>query len=131
LERYIEKTNQKEILIGNHRLQLGDDKILYFTGIGEYNNDSAHEIMMAGLMLANMVEGKVNVFINHNMAGKPTSEARKTFIEMTEHEKFGKIAHWGLHPVAKVLAQFVIGISRKKDMRFFKTKEEAIAWLKK
>jgi len=28
------------------------------------------------------------------------------------------------------MASFFMGASKKKDMRFFKTKEEALAWLK-
>ena len=46
------------------------------------------------------------------------------------NEKFGKIAHWGINPVAKILASFVMGLSKKTEMRFFTSKEEALAWLK-
>ena len=49
---------------------------------------------------------------------------------MLENEKIGKVALFGLHPVARVIAAFIMGITRKKDMRFFKSKEEALAWLK-
>jgi len=120
----------REIMVGKNRLHLGNDNILFFTGIGEYDEKTAFAIKEAGLRLANMVEGKVSVILDHNMAGKPSLKARAVFRKMTEHEKFGKIAHWGVHPVARVLASFVMNISKKKDMRFFKTKEEALTWLK-
>jgi len=87
------------------------------------------KIKEAGLKLANMVDGKVDVILDHNKAGKTSSKTRKIFKEMTEHEKFGKIAHYGVHPVAKVLASFIMGMSKKTDMRFFKTKKEALAWV--
>ena len=49
---------------------------------------------------------------------------------MHEDEKLVKIAIFGLNPVARVIASFIMGVAKKKDQRFFKTKEEALAWLK-
>jgi hypothetical protein len=46
---------------------------------------------------------------------------------MTEHPKSGRIACFGLSPVAKIIASFVMGISGNKNYRFFKTEEEASA----
>ena len=70
------------------------------------------------------------MLIDITKAKKQSPEARMTWKELSEHEKIEKIALFGLHPVARVLASFIIGQSKKKDMRFFKTKEEALAWLK-
>ena len=53
--------------------------------------------------------------------------ARKVFQELAEHKKQGKNAFYGMHPVARVLAAFFMGMSKKKDMGFFKTKEQAVA----
>ena len=47
-----------------------------------------------------------------------------------ELEKIGKIAMFGMHPVARVVASFVMGVTNKEDMRFFKSKEDALLWLK-
>lgn len=33
-------------------------------------------------------------------------------------------------PVTRVLAYFVIGVTGEKDIRFFKTREETLTWLK-
>jgi hypothetical protein len=121
----------REILVGNNRLHLDENNILHFIGIGTCDERLALAIRNASLQLANLVEGNVNVIINHNNAGKPSSKARMIFKEMTEHEKFGKIAHFGIHPVARILASFIMGVSRKRDMRFFTTEKEALAWLKK
>ncbi len=120
----------REIWIGKNRIYLDEDNILYYTGFGEHDEKTAIEIMKASLRLANMVEGKVDVILDHNNAGKSCPATRNIYKGMTEHEKFGKIAHWGVHPVARVLASFVMGTSRKKEMRFFKTREQALAWLK-
>jgi len=70
------------------------------------------------------------MLLDINKAGQVSSGARKIGKETFEDEKVGKVAFVGLHPVARVIASFVMGVTRKKDMRFFKTKEEALAWLK-
>ncbi len=49
---------------------------------------------------------------------------------MLEDKIFGKVALFGLHPVARVVASFFMGATKKKDMRFYKTRGEALAWLK-
>jgi hypothetical protein len=50
--------------------------------------------------------------------------------EIIENERTDRIAIFGLHPVARVIASFIMGVTKKKEMRFFKTKEEALRWLK-
>lgn len=121
---------EKEIWVGESRFYLGEDDIIYCTIVGDIDAEMAIAMDEATLKLMNMVEGKVNVFTDDNKAGKPSAEARKIMQEFILHEKYGKLAIFGLHPVARVLASFVIGASKKEDMRFFKTKEEALAWLK-
>ncbi len=120
----------REIWVGKNRIYLGEDNVLCVTNVGEIDEKLAIEIKEAVLKLMNMVEGKVHTLTDLNKAGKSTSQARKVFQELAEHEKQGKNAFYGMHPVARVLASFFMGISKKKDMRFFKTKEEARAWLK-
>jgi len=52
--------------------------------------------------------------------------ARKSF----EAEGVGKVAMIGMHPVARMIMSFVMGITQKKDICVFKTKEDALKWLK-
>ena len=120
----------REIWVGENHSYLGEDNIVYTTIVGEVDENMAIAIREAHLKFMNMVEGKMNSLVDLNKAGKQPPEARKIGNEMFEHERIGKIALFGLDPVARVIASFVMGVSRKKDMRFFKKKEEALAWLK-
>ena len=120
----------REIWVGKNRLYLGEDNTLYISDVGKIDEKIAILCKNAAFKLSSMVEGKVNVFIDINQSGKQSSETRKVWKEFSEHEKFGKIALFGMHPVARVIASFVMGATKKKNMRFFKTKEEALAWLK-
>ncbi len=127
----VKQVSEREIWVGENRLYLEEDNVLCIINVGEIDEKIAIEIKEAVLKIMNMVEGKVHTITDLNKAGKTTSRARKVFQELAEHEKQGKNAFYGMHPVARVLASFFMGISKKKDIRFFKTKEEALTWLKK
>jgi hypothetical protein len=124
------ENKDREIRVGENKLYLGEDNVLYVTVVGEIDEKIAIAIKEADLKFKNMVEEKYDVLADMNKSGKHSSEARKIWKEMTEHEKTGKVAMFGMHPVARIIASFVMGVSKKKDMRFFKTKEEALLWLK-
>ena len=127
----IKQVSEREIWVGENRFYLGEDNIICITMGPEYTDEKIALVCKeVSLRIFNMVEGKVNELIDLNKAGKQSSEARKIGREMFEHEKVGKVALFGMHPVARVIASFVMGVSKNKDMRFFKTKEEALAWLK-
>ena len=120
----------REIWIGENRLYLGEDDILHITIVGELDEETQIAINEAGYKLMSTVGGKVHALIDINKAGKISPGARKRQLEVSEHDKTGKVAIFGLHPVARVIASFFMGVSQKKDMRFFKTEEEALAWFK-
>ena len=121
---------EREIWVGGNRVYLGEDNILRLTILGDVNEETEIEINEACYKLMEMVEGKTLALIDLNRAGKTSPGARKRHKEISEYQKTGKVALFGLHPVAMVIASFTMGLSKKQDMRFFKTKEEALAWLK-
>ncbi len=121
---------EREIWVGENRLYLGEDNIIRITIVGELDEETQIRINDAGYKLMNTVGGKMHALVDNNKAGKMSPGARKRQAEISEYEKTGKVALFGLHPVARVIASFFMGISRNKDMRFFKTEEEALAWLK-
>ena len=126
----IKQVSEREIWVGESRLYLGEDNILYINIVGEVDEKTAIAIKEADLKFKNIVEEKFDVLADLNRTGKPSIEARSIWRKMAEHEKSGKIAMFGMHPVARVIASFIMGVTKKKDMRFFKTKEDALAWLK-
>jgi len=121
---------EKEIWVGKSRFYLGEDNILYETVVGEVDEKMVRAMNDATNKLTDTVKGKVNVLVDLSRTGKSTLGARKQARERLEVEGIGKVALFGLHPVARVLASFFMGVTRKEDMRFFKTREEALAWFK-
>ena len=126
----VKQVSEREIWTGGNRFYFGEDDIMYVELVGEYDLHGALALRDAYLKLLNNVNGKVNIFVDNSRSGKPSQEARKIFAEMTEHEQCGKIAVFGLNPVTRVIASFVLGGGKKKDTQIFKTKDEALKWLK-
>jgi 50S ribosomal subunit-associated GTPase HflX len=128
------EAKDREIWVGQNWLYLSEDNILHVIGGGDVDEELAIKLKEAVLKdffnLEELKGKKIPTLIDVNKAGRQSSKARKIWKELVEHEKTGKIAFCGLHPVASVIAAFVMGISRKEDMRFFKTREEALSWLK-
>jgi len=126
----IRKVNEREIWVGENRLYIGEDNILYETMVGKQDLETMIAIMGAHDKLKNLIEGKINIIVDINKADAAPSEARKFTQEKLMIGEHGKIALCGMQPVARVIASFLMGVSKKKDMRFFRTKEEALAWIK-
>lgn len=128
-ERLVREVNEKEAWVKENYLYLKEN-IVFDIAKGETNEAIALAIKDCVFHFASFCEEKINLFVDLTNAGKPTSQARKVYKTISEDERIGKIALVGLHPVARVLAASLMMISGKKDLRFFKNKEEAIAWLK-
>ncbi len=126
----IRKVSEREIWVEENKLYLDEDNILCIIAVGFADEKTMIAIKENSQKLVAKVEGKGDVLVDLNKAEKPSPEARKIWKELNENEEAGKVAVFGLHPVARVLASFTMGVSKKKDMRFFKTKEDAIKWLK-
>jgi len=127
-EKMVEK--KKEVRIGNTGICLDEDNILHITSFGDIDEETAKTIFDACAEMAAPTAGIVDILIDLNHCGTVSAKARRFAKVSFEKDDTGKVALFGLHPVARVLASFVIGVTRKKDLRFFKTEEEALAWLK-
>ncbi len=112
------------------QLIFGNNNIIYVAMGGRPDNDVALNIKSIVLDFINASEDKVNFLVDLNKVGQPSSEARKIFKDLQEHNKVSKTALFGIHTIEKILASFVMSVSKKGNQRFFSTKEEALTWLK-
>jgi hypothetical protein len=124
-----EKISDGEYFVnGTHILLLGND-IVYVEPHGEQSDESAQLLFELYLQHKFIGSTPTKYLINLNFAGKNSPGARKTWQQIGELETTLKIAYYGLHPVAKVLASFVIGFAGKRNSRFFFDRGDAIKWL--
>ena len=124
------QTNQ-EMLVGQNKFFLGNDNILYVFAIGDADGESAATFNKVVTRFRNQLSKPVTgVLVDLDKAGASTPEARKVWRQMSEEgDQTIPAAFIGLHPVARVLAAFLIGVSSNKNLRFFSRKEDAVNWL--
>lgn len=125
----IYRKDDREFWIGESRTILTDQNIIHVNVVGEQTDEIALLQKQLNLKLFEMVKGEVAFLIDLNRSGKNSPGARATWHQMAAHEKVRKAAIFGLNPVVRVIASFVIGFSVKKNERFFKTEQEARSWL--
>lgn len=126
----VSRVNDYEMQIGENRTTLLPDlNIIHVVAVGEQTTEIANLQREIASEFFKMTNGKIHFLIDLNRAGKNSPEARKTWTQLSEHEKTSKVAIFGLHPVARVLASFVIRVSNSNNQRFFTTQDEAMSWL--
>ncbi len=126
----LERIGEREFRVMQNTIKLLDDNILYIEAVGEQTDELADIIQNNYKRIYSLFPGKVKQLVNINKSGKSSIAVREMYKEMGEDELTEKVAVYGAHPVARVLAAFVIGVSGMKGTRFFKTEEDALAWLK-
>ena len=121
---------KREIRVANSEFYLDEENILHIVSYGDLDEDDYEDMSAATIKATEDIEGKVNILVDINHCGKVPAKVRRMAKRDFEKETTGKVAMFGMHPVARILASFIIGITRKEDIRFFKTEAEALAWLK-
>jgi hypothetical protein len=125
------KTGDNEFLLGENRITVMENSILYIEVIGEQTDEHARLINENIHMVLASVPGKMRQLINLNRSGKSSPLSRQVFKKLNDEHISEKVAVFGIHPVARVLAMFVTGITQQNNVRFFTNEVEALNWLRK
>jgi hypothetical protein len=125
--RYISET---EVRNGANEITLMEGNILFCIAKGIQTDQMAMAQKEINRKFSQMVNGKVNFLIDLNECGKNSPLARKIWKEETDDEGTNKVALYGIHPVARVVAIFVMKVVSKNNIQFFTNREEALKWIK-
>lgn len=127
--KFVYNVGDSTIIFNNHIERLEDDIVLV-TAWGEITGEiaRAHYHYFNAFMKESPVPLKYIIDLNN--CGKNDPEARNIWKELSEHTLVDKVVLYGLHPVTRVIASFVMRLSRNKNLRFYNLKEEAMQWLK-
>jgi hypothetical protein len=124
-----EKVTCSEFWVGPTQVRLTEGNLLNVKAVGPQTYDTAVAQLNIFEQICHEVNGPLNFIIDLNDAGKNSPEARKVWKDVSENEYTGKIALVGIHPVARVIAGFVLSISLSSKMQFFSTREKALKWI--
>jgi len=116
--------------VGDDILYIHEGNVIHAVVVGYQSAELSLKVSEKCRELANQIEGKHHYLIDLNKCGKNEADARKNWKELSSDVKTDKVATFGMNPVARVIANFVIGTYEGKNIRFFKNEKDALAWLK-
>lgn len=109
---------------------MDEEHILHITTVGGINEDIAFK---AKDLIIDVLKNRsycVNILADLNKIGQDSPQANKIWKELGALNNTGKIAFTGLHLVAQLFATFLMARHRKKHMKFFRDKNDALNWLR-
>lgn len=125
----IKRISDIEYCVGENRTKLIHGNVIFVTARGEQTDEIAIEQQKIDKQLSKVAMRSIKYLIDLNNCGKNSPKARATWKRLADDENTLQVALFGMHPVARVVASFVMTVSKKNNQRFFKTKEEALKWL--
>jgi hypothetical protein len=120
----------KEAWVGESSFCMRPDGIFHVTTIGDVDDKIAEISKEAILNLEAKVGKARGVMVDLNKAGKQSPQARKIWKSMHNPGENIKVALYGMNPVSRVIASFFLQMMVDKKIKFFKTEDEALSWLK-
>lgn len=121
----------KETRVDEHWFRLEDCNIISITINGDVDTAAAVKFTEVTEGFLQSAGQKLHMLIDLNKAGNASLEARHEGKARMADDRIAKIAYFGLHPVARMIAFFMIELARNNKMRFFGTEEAARQWLLK
>ena len=115
--------------IGENSVEISENHVVNVIAVGEQTDEIAGRHLRFHQEICTSGARNLRYLIDLNRAGKNSHGARKIWQEISESAGTDKVALFGRHPVARVMANFVIGAVSKDNMRFFSSKKEAEKWL--
>ncbi len=130
----IERIGEGEYAIGENRVKITEGKYIVYhvstSGVQTPEVAAAHGELINETLFKS--DKQVQFLIDLNHCGKNSPQARECWRNYTMLEKTHKVAIFGMHPVARMVASFVMGtISKLERYRFFNTETEARDWFNK
>lgn len=105
------------------------DNIVRYTICASVNNDEAMSLSTIGKRYLEGGQAQY-VIIDLRRYMDFSASARKILVEFLQNDKIKKTAFFGGNVFVKTLAAFVIAAAGKKNVKFFDTEENALAWFK-
>ena len=119
-----------------HKNKIWREKnIIHFLIADEVNPGDAKYLKDKGVshidtILAEYPQKKVLVIIDIQKASIFSSQARKSWAEFLQNTNIHRTAIFGGNVIVKTIASFIIGASQMKNVQYFRTKQDALHWLR-
>ncbi|WP_167605232.1 hypothetical protein [Maribellus sediminis] len=126
----MKETEVTKYQVGGDTMYIREGNVIHVVVVGYQSHEFALKVKEKCSELANQIEGMHHYLIDLNKCGKNDAAARKVWKELSRDVRTNKVATFGMNPVSRVIANFVIGTYEGKNIRFFKHEKDALKWLK-
>ena len=79
---------------------------------------------------ADSIGKQLHIYVDTSQFEKLSVEGRRTFSKMNQDNRLGRIASTGGNRILNTLARFIMIASKRNNIRYFSSEEEALDWLK-
>jgi len=121
----------------NEKMVWIEDGIIMTECVAALGEEKIKEFVSRFSAALEAAKGEGRALVNATSSGgmaTTSGRGRKLYAEFGKKAKAKKVAIFGINTIQRVVAAFVMkAISKEtglKEIRFFKTKEEALEWLK-
>ena len=125
----IEKLSSSKYKLLDNTLEQIKTDLVFVIIVGDQNSITALKIKEVVDIFTHGISNKMNYLIDITKSGKVTHGARSIYKMLAEDEHTRRAGLFGLNPVARVLASFVINTYKKDNLKFFSTRDDALQWL--
>ena len=115
-----------------HELTMGEDGILRLSFIGDIGPEDvdAYVEELSPFLDGATAENPLRILSFSGREGKISAVARKTFAQLNEDSRMGKVAILGGNRFTRVMTTIILKATGRQNIRFFGTETEAMEWLK-
>ena len=109
-----------------------EDDLIHIQFIGDFDDVDAIEYekeLETHQSKADMQGKKLNCYVDGSKFKSFSVEARRSQARLNADPRIGNIAVTGASRIVRIMAQFVLIASGRKNIRIFNTKDEAMEWL--
>jgi hypothetical protein len=125
----VREITRTEFWVGPTQVKVTNGNLVNIKAVGPQNYDTAMAHIRIFDQIYSDIKKPILFLIDLNDAGKNSAEARKVWKDISDNEYTCKVALVGIHPVARVIAGFVMSISTGSKIQFFGSREKALKWI--
>jgi anti-anti-sigma regulatory factor len=115
-------------IAGDYIIKIIPDNVLFITEQENPTTESSAQ-MTIDVLKAIKEHGITKALIDLSKTSTPSSGARKNIVNMFKKSRLDKISLFGTSTPIRVVAGFIMRAAGMENVQFFKTEEEAVAWL--
>lgn len=115
-----------------YELEMVEEKVLRMAFIGDIDEEEARAYYaeLENYLSAASNKAPIHVISHIEKVDSFSAGARRSFAEMNQDHRIGKIGVIGASPIYETLGSLIMRVTNRKNIRFFDGDAEALNWMR-